>query len=153
MLANRLKITQIDGDSAAYLALAAQDRIRTLIESMVNASKHRTQNPFQTPPPLSESGQPVFKIRVKQNTKNQLEAIERAMRLAEDQMLEDDQDEDEDRCEGWYSKYSKKQLGSTNHDEERKVTVQDAIFVMEHDAQGGRGTNQRTLLKTYNKWS
>ncbi|KAI8881373.1 hypothetical protein K501DRAFT_334726, partial [Backusella circina FSU 941] len=151
-IASRLKIAQIDGDSVAYLALAAQDRIRSLIESMVNASKHRTHNPFQTPP-LTESGQPIFKIRVKQNIKNQLDAIEKAMKLAEDQMVVDDNDEDDDGREGWYSKKSQKPLCLSNHDGERKVTVQDAIFVMEHDAQGGRGTNQRTLLKTYNKWS
>lgn len=170
-IASRSKIAQIDGDSVAYLALAAQDRLRCLLQSMVNASKHRTQNPFQKPASLSESGQPIFKIRVKQNTKNQLDAIERAMRIAEDKMIIDDDKEEEEendeikeedgeeeeeekekeKKEGWYSKNSKKPL--TFNSQKRKVTVQDAIFVMEHDAQGGRGTNQRCLLKTYNKWS
>ncbi|KAG0173261.1 hypothetical protein DFQ28_011172 [Apophysomyces sp. BC1034] len=34
----------------------------------------------------------------------------------------------------------------------RKITVRDAIFALERDSQGGRGSGQRTLLKTYNQW-
>lgn len=137
------------------MALAAQDRIRTVMESMVSASKHRTFDPFKKPP-LSEDGHPLFKIQVKQNVKLQLEAIEHVSRQSEldlDPIDEDDMDQKEQLPteKGWYSKKSKTPLLITDKPE-RKVTVQDAIFVMERDVQGGRGSNQRTLLKAYNEW-
>lgn len=137
------------------MALAAQDRIRTVMESMVSASKHRTFDPFKKPP-LSEDGHPLFKIQVKQNVKLQLEAIEHVSRQSEldlDPIDEDDMDQKEQLPteKGWYSKKSKKPLLIADKPE-RKVTVQDAIFVMERDVQGGRGSNQRTLLKAYNEW-
>lgn len=138
------------------MALATQDRIRTVLESMVSASKHRTFDPFQKPP-LSEDGHPLFKIQVKQNVKLQLEAIEHVSRQTEldlDPIDEEDQEEqgmDPTTKKGWYSKNSKKPL-LIKDKADRKVTVQDAIFVMERDVQGGRGTNQRTLLKAYNEW-
>lgn len=155
ILAKCVNIKKIDSDFVSYLALATQDRIRTVLESMVTASKHRTFDPFQKPP-LSEDGHPLFKIQVKQNVKLQLEAIEHVSRQSEldlDPIDEEDMDQpDIDTTKkGWYSKKSKKPL-LIKDKTERKVTVQDAIFVMERDVQGGRGTNQRTLLKAYNEW-
>ncbi|KAF1801300.1 transcription initiation factor TFIID component TAF4 family-domain-containing protein [Mucor lusitanicus] len=155
-----VNIKKIDNDFVSYMALATQDRIRTVLESMVSASKHRTFDPFQKPP-LSSDGHPLFKIQVKQNVKLQLEAIEHVSRQTEldlDPIDEEDDDDAHDSLDstinakkGWYSKKSKKPL-LIKDKADRKVTVQDAIFVMERDVQGGRGTNQRTLLKAYNEW-
>ncbi|KAI8974979.1 hypothetical protein BDB01DRAFT_805587 [Pilobolus umbonatus] len=141
--AKTVDIQHIDNDFVNYLALAVQDRIRTVTESMVTASKLRTYNPFKEPP-KNEDGSPLYKIQVKQNVKSQLEAIERVSRGT--QMDEEEKEEKE----GWYCKYSRRPLSIPQTD--RKVTVQDAIFVMERDFQGGRGTNQKTLLKAYNEW-
>ncbi|GAN04832.1 hypothetical protein MAM1_0074d04297 [Mucor ambiguus] len=152
-----VNIKKIDNDFVSYMALATQDRIRTVLESMVSASKHRTFDPFQEPP-SSQDGHPLFKIQVKQNVKLQLEAIEHVSRQTEldldpiDEEDEGEQDFDPTIAKkGWYSKKSKKPL-LIKDKADRKVTVQDAIFVMERDVQGGRGTNQRTLLKAYNEW-
>ncbi|CEP10187.1 hypothetical protein [Parasitella parasitica] len=151
-----VNIRKIDNDFVSYMALATQDRIRTVLETMVTASKHRTYDPFKKPP-LSQDGHPLFKIQVKQNVKLQLEAIEHVSRQSEldlDPIDEDDLGQQKQRLpteKGWYSKKSKKPLVIADKTD-RKVTVQDAIFVMERDVQGGRGTNQRTLLKAYNDW-
>lgn len=139
-----MDIQEIDDDFVSYLALAAQDRIRTVMESMITASKHRTLDGFGKP-------QGSFKIVVKQNVQVQLEAMRHVARQTEldlDPMEEIHQGEP---VVGWYSNKSRKALKSKVHDK-RKVTVQDAIFVMERDVQGGRGTNQKTLLRAYNEW-
>lgn len=113
---------------------------------MILASKHRTHDPFQKP------RNSLFKIRVKQNVQAQLEAIRHVARQTElDLDPLEDQDEEEEPAEGWYSDRFKKPLKS-NIKDKRKITVQDAIFVMERDVQGGRGTNQKTLLRAYNEW-
>lgn len=147
-------IKEIDGDFVSYLALAAQDRIRTVMESMVSASKHRTFNPFKKPP-MTQEGYPMFKIQVKQNVKLQLETIEKVTRQTEldlDPPMDIDEElEPMTNEKGWYSKKSRKPMFQELK-EKRKVTVQDAIFVMERDVQGGRGTNQKALLRAYNEY-
>ncbi|KAI8365859.1 transcription initiation factor TFIID component TAF4 family-domain-containing protein [Choanephora cucurbitarum] len=149
--AKHVNIKEIDSDFLSYLALATQDRVRTVLEAMVAASKHRTFDPFRKPP--TENGHPLFKIQLKQHVTSQLKAIERAERQIELDLdpVEESEEESESEEPGWYSTRSKKPLQSITSSE-RKVTVQDAIFVMERDVQGGRGTNQRTLLKAYNEW-
>lgn len=145
-----MNIKDIDSDYVAYMALATQDRIRNVIEAMVHASKHRTHNPFKKPP-MSEDGHPLYKIQVKQNVRFQLDAIERVDRHTElDLDPSDDEEQENTQEKGWYSKQSKKPLVVAK--EPRKVTVQDAIFVMERDVQGGRGTNQRSLLRALNDY-
>jgi hypothetical protein len=130
------------------------------MEAMVAASKYRTFDPFGKPP-MSKEGHPLFKIQVKQNVKSQLEAIQHVERQSELDLDPVHHDEDEDRPQkkmknrvslekGWYSNKAKHPL-KTMEKRERKVTMQDAIFVMERDVQGGRGTSQRSLLKAYNK--
>lgn len=141
-----MDIKEIDDDFVSYVALAAQDRIRTVMESMISASKHRTHDPFEKP------RLPLFKLRVKQNVQVQLEAIRHVARQTElDLDPTDEQDEEDEPEVGWYSDKSKQPLTS-NVKDKRKITVQDAIFVMERDVQGGRGTNQKTLLRAYNEW-
>lgn len=154
-----MDIKEIDGDFVSYMALATQDRIRTMMEAMVAASKHRTFDPFGKPP-MSKEGHPLFKIQVKQNVKLQLEAIQHVARQSELDLDPVDNDEEEERPrnknknrvsfeKGWYSNKAKHPL-KTMEKKDRKITMQDAIFVMERDAQGGRGSNQRTLLRAYN---
>ncbi|KAI7907815.1 transcription initiation factor TFIID component TAF4 family-domain-containing protein [Cokeromyces recurvatus] len=152
--AKSVNIKEIDNDFVSYIALATQDRLRRILEAMVAVSKHRTFDPFG-PPPLSEDGHPLFKIQVKQNVQLQLETICKVSKKQDKIMDQDKKEEEEEEEEvvfnkGWYSNKSKTPLKSI--DKERKVTIQDAIFVMERDVQGGRGTNQRTLLKSYNGW-
>ncbi|ORZ19311.1 transcription initiation factor TFIID component TAF4 family-domain-containing protein [Absidia repens] len=36
--------------------------------------------------------------------------------------------------------------------EDKNVTVMDAIFALEREGQGGKGSGQKTLLKMYNQW-
>ncbi|PHZ11388.1 uncharacterized protein RHIMIDRAFT_238821 [Rhizopus microsporus ATCC 52813] len=142
--AKSANIKKIDGDFISYLALATQDRIRTVMENMVRASRHRTENPFKKPP--EQDNHPLYKIHVKQKVKDQLKAIERADESKA--KVDEEMDDVLNSEKGWYSKKSKVPLKAESI--ERKITVQDAIFVMERDVQGGRGTNRRTLLKAYN---
>lgn len=117
---------------------------------MVLASKHRTWSPFKKPP----DGHAMFKIQVKQNVKLQLEAIQRVSRQTEldlDPEEEKDQDVEMSHEKGWYSNRSRKPM-VPSVEEKRKITVQDAIFVMERDVQGGRGSNQKALLRAYNEY-
>ncbi|KAI9483491.1 MAG: transcription initiation factor TFIID component TAF4 family-domain-containing protein [Benjaminiella poitrasii] len=150
--AKGVNIKEIDSDFVSYIALAAQDRLRKILEAMVTVSRHRTFDPFG-PPPLSEDGHPLFKIQVKQNVKLQLDAIRKVSKRAEIDAMDDDKEmspKKEEYDKDWYSNKSRMPLKIEK--KERKVTIQDAIFVMERDVQGGRGTSQRTLLKTYNGW-
>ncbi|KAG0766380.1 hypothetical protein G6F57_004084 [Rhizopus arrhizus] len=139
--AKSVNIKKIDSDFVSYVALATQDRIRTVMENMVRASRHRTQNVFKKPPEGCH-----YKIQVKQRVKDQLKAIEKV----ESHQTSEDEDMP-DISEGWYSKQSRHPL--PNKEKERKITIEDAIFVMERDVQGGRGTNRRTLLKAYNTFA
>ncbi|KAF7727271.1 hypothetical protein EC973_007787 [Apophysomyces ossiformis] len=82
-LAKPLTITKIDSDFLSYLALATQDRLRSLIEQMVAASKHRVMSQNFDPPPVDENGHPLYKILLQQDVKKQLLAIERVEREEE----------------------------------------------------------------------
>lgn len=82
--AKPLAITNIDSDFVSYLALATQDRLRTLLEQMVAASKHRIMSQSASePPPVDENGRPLYRIVVQQDVRKQLLAIERAEREEE----------------------------------------------------------------------
>lgn len=154
-LAKRVDIQEIEDDFVSYVALATQDRIRTVMESMIEASKHRTFDVFGKPPPCTKDGHGLFKIQVKQNVHLQLEALNHVARQTEldlDPVEQDEEEEPQPEKLAWYSNQSKKPLENVRKLDERKVTVQDAIFVMERDVQGGRGSNQKTLLRAYNEW-
>ncbi|KAI9282297.1 transcription initiation factor TFIID component TAF4 family-domain-containing protein [Sporodiniella umbellata] len=139
-----LNIKKIDSDFVSYLALATQDRVRTVLENMVRASRHRTQNSFEKPP--EQDGYPMYKIYVKQKVEDQLKAIENAESCKNSSPKEEKRE-----GLGWHSKKTNRSLFSI--EKKRMITVQDAVFVMERDVQGGRGSNRRTLLKAYNSWS
>ncbi|MBM6387889.1 MAG: hypothetical protein JSY10_28650 [Paenibacillus sp.] len=119
---------------------------------MIAASKHRTLDAFGKPP-CDEGGNPLFKLQVKQNVQLQIEAINHVARQTELDLdpVEEDVDQTSQLEIGWYSDKSSKPLQVKKRGN-KNVTVQDAIFVMERDVQGGRGTNQKTLLRAYNEW-
>ncbi|KAJ1963536.1 hypothetical protein IWQ62_003181, partial [Dispira parvispora] len=73
----KFHISQVDDDTLNYLALAAEDRLRTLVEQMVQASKHRTRSHNLAPPALDEQGHPLYQIAVHQDVRKQLMALER----------------------------------------------------------------------------
>ncbi|KAI7876306.1 uncharacterized protein EV154DRAFT_526084 [Mucor mucedo] len=144
--AKRVDIKEIDDDFVSYVALAAQDRIRTVMESMISASKHRTLDPFQK---MEGKG---FTMCVKQNVGVQLEALRHVARQTELDLDPMEEQDEKERGLGWYSDRARLPLKRVVVQDARKITVQDAIFVMERDVQGGRGTNQKTLLRAYNEW-
>ncbi|KAI7881078.1 hypothetical protein K492DRAFT_187241 [Lichtheimia hyalospora FSU 10163] len=84
-LAQPLQISNVDQDFISYLALATQERLRGLVEQMVDASKHRVMSQAgSAPPPLDErTGHPLYRIVVQQDPRKQLLAIERAEREEE----------------------------------------------------------------------
>ncbi|RUS17487.1 transcription initiation factor TFIID component TAF4 family-domain-containing protein, partial [Endogone sp. FLAS-F59071] len=83
-IASPYLISNIDPDFLSYLALATQDRLRSVIEQMSLASKHRVKSQSFDPPPLDDStGQPLYKIIVHSDIKKQLLAIERVEREEE----------------------------------------------------------------------
>lgn len=84
-LAQPLQISNVDQDFISYLALATQERLRGLVEQMVDASKHRVMSQAASaPPPLDErTGHPLYRIVVQQDPRKQLLAIERAEREEE----------------------------------------------------------------------
>ncbi|KAI9254135.1 hypothetical protein EDC94DRAFT_618959 [Helicostylum pulchrum] len=154
MHAKRVDIKEIEDDFVSYVALAAQDRIRTVMEAMIAASKHRTFDAFEKPP-CDGDGHPLFKLQVKQNVQVQIDAINHVARQTELDLdpVDDDAEQTSQLEIGWYSDKSSRPLHVKKRGGgDRSVTVQDAIFVMERDVQGGRGTNQKTLLRAYNEW-
>ncbi|RCH96982.1 hypothetical protein CU098_001060, partial [Rhizopus stolonifer] len=112
--AKSVNIKKIDGDFVSYLALATQDRVRTVLENMVRASRHRTQNTFKKPP--EQDGHPVYKIQLKQKVKDQLKAIENAESKQHDMVQETE-------GEGWYSKRSRLPLPKMYKVEEAPIDV------------------------------
>ncbi|GAB5589992.1 hypothetical protein Unana1_04892 [Umbelopsis nana] len=83
-IADKSAIKGVHPDFLAYLALATQDRLSSLLEQMVKASKHRVLSQTFDAPPIDEiSGQPLYKIVVQQDTRKQLLAIERVEREEE----------------------------------------------------------------------
>ncbi|KAI8334323.1 transcription initiation factor TFIID component TAF4 family-domain-containing protein [Chlamydoabsidia padenii] len=146
-LAKPLTIAHVDPDVVAYLSLATQDRLRGLVEDMVKASKHRIKqrSPFQRPPPLHNSGYPLYKVLVKTHQKQTLMALEK---------LDGRPMTTTARPSSW-TLTNKKGTYPVNDDDtnqDRQVTVVDAIFALEREGQGGKGSGQRTLLKMYNQW-
>ncbi|RKP04920.1 transcription initiation factor TFIID component TAF4 family-domain-containing protein [Thamnocephalis sphaerospora] len=94
----RIKMEQI-GQSAGirrpsnevlnYLALGVQQRLRGLVHEMVAASKHRAFSQALAPPPLDEeTGRPLYAIKVHQDVKRQLQAMEQVERHLEEKRKE-----------------------------------------------------------------
>ncbi|ORX92250.1 hypothetical protein K493DRAFT_285922 [Basidiobolus meristosporus CBS 931.73] len=79
------RLTGIDPDFMVYLALAAQERLKSLVEQMIVASKHRVVSHHIPAPPLDANHHPMYKIAVSQDVKKQLLALERVERESERQ--------------------------------------------------------------------
>ncbi|KAK9765165.1 hypothetical protein K7432_006721 [Basidiobolus ranarum] len=77
------RLSGIDPDFMVYLALAAQERLKSLVEQMIVASKHRVVSHHIPPPPLDANHHPMYKIVVNQDVKKQLLALERVEREGE----------------------------------------------------------------------
>ncbi|KAG0213601.1 hypothetical protein BGX28_004018 [Mortierella sp. GBA30] len=82
-IASSHKLQSIDPDVLAYLAMAAQERLRGLTEQMIQASKHRGQTLATAVPPTYDGEHAMYKIGVSQDVKKQLLAIERVEREEE----------------------------------------------------------------------
>lgn len=76
-------LKNLDNEFLTYISMAAETRIRTLLEKMVDASRHRTSSTHLKEPPLDENGNPVYKEIIKRDVKKQLLAIERVEREQE----------------------------------------------------------------------
>jgi hypothetical protein len=141
-LAQPLAITHIDPDVVSYLSLATQARLKDLMEEMVKASKHRIErrSPFQR---LSPNQPPLYKIVVRADpaltataaTKGPWQLTSKVPPHSAVKRFYPVDDDDND-----------------NLRRHRKVTVVDAIFALERNGQSGKGSGQKTLLKTYNHW-
>ncbi|KAF9174656.1 hypothetical protein BGX20_010337 [Mortierella sp. AD010] len=82
-IAGSHKLTNIEPDVLAYLAMAAQERLRGLAEQMILASKHRARSLPTAPPPMYDEDHPMYKVEISQDVKRQLLAIERVEREEE----------------------------------------------------------------------
>lgn len=170
-LAKPLTIAHVDPDVVAYLSLATQDRLRGLVEDMVKASKHRIKrrSPFQRPPQASpnpaatENGYPLYKVLVKANPKQALMALEKLDRGQQSPPSSPASQPKKLKQTSWtltnkppgYSTTTKSYSVNDTIEEleqDRLVTVVDAIFALEREGQGGKGSGQKTLLKMYNQW-
>ncbi|KAK9716735.1 hypothetical protein K7432_006703 [Basidiobolus ranarum] len=77
-------IPNVDPDFLVYLALAAQDRLKSLVEQMILASKHRVRSHHVEPPPMKDNTEdPLYKIVVSEDVKKQLLSLERVNREEE----------------------------------------------------------------------
>ncbi|KAG0240029.1 transcription initiation factor TFIID component TAF4 family-domain-containing protein [Mortierella sp. GBAus27b] len=82
-VAAKHRIQAIEPDVLAYLAMAAQERLRGLAEQMIQASKHRGRSLATAPPPMYDEEHPMYKVVINQDVKRQLLAIERVEREEE----------------------------------------------------------------------
>jgi hypothetical protein len=157
-LAKPLTIAHVDPDVVAYLSLATQDRLRGLVEDMVKASKHRIKrrSPFQRPPATDH---PLYKVLVKANPKQALMALEKLDRGHHSppppaQPKKQPAWTLTNKPRGYSTTTGSYAVNDTNEElgQDRLVTVVDAIFALEREGQGGKGSGQKTLLKMYNQW-
>ncbi|RIB06034.1 transcription initiation factor TFIID component TAF4 family-domain-containing protein [Gigaspora rosea] len=77
------KILNVHPDALAYLALATQERIRELIETMIVAKNHRIHSEHINLPPAPENGLPMYKEVVSLDVRSQLAALEKVEREQE----------------------------------------------------------------------
>ncbi|KAF9540738.1 hypothetical protein EC957_003756 [Mortierella hygrophila] len=79
------ELLTVDREVIAYLALATKQRLRTLIERMIQVSRHRRKSSSKTfgPPPMYDTEHAMFHLGIGQDVKKQLLAIERVDREEE----------------------------------------------------------------------
>lgn len=66
-----------------YVALALRARLQDLIESMIQASQHRTDSQFDRPASQYEYNTPMWSLLIRADVSKQLAAIERVEREEE----------------------------------------------------------------------
>ncbi|KAG0201482.1 hypothetical protein BGX33_010285 [Mortierella sp. NVP41] len=76
-------LLMIEHEVIAYLALAAQARLRVLLERMIHASRHRERSLATLNPPMYDLNHAMFRIGISQDVKKQLLAVERVEREEE----------------------------------------------------------------------
>ncbi|CAG8629761.1 21299_t:CDS:2, partial [Cetraspora pellucida] len=77
------KIVNVHPEALAYLALATQERIQELIETMIVAKNHRIHSEHINLPLTSENSLPMYKEVVSLDVRSQLAAIEKVEREQE----------------------------------------------------------------------
>ena len=74
----------VDPDFAAYVGLATRERLRDLVEHMIESSQYRQLAGAGAPPPVDPiTGKPVYSVGVTGDVKRQLLALERVERERE----------------------------------------------------------------------
>ena len=73
---------RVDSAALEYLSIATRMRFRSLLEAMVQSSRHRAWSASQRPPPLAE-GKPLYHEELLSNPVRQLAAVEKAERIEE----------------------------------------------------------------------
>ncbi|WFD35289.1 hypothetical protein MCUN1_002140 [Malassezia cuniculi] len=73
---------RVDAATLDYLSIATRMRFRSLLEAMVQASRHRAWSASQRPPPMAD-GQALYHEELLSNPVRQLAAVEKAERIEE----------------------------------------------------------------------
>ncbi|PWN46149.1 hypothetical protein IE81DRAFT_84903 [Ceraceosorus guamensis] len=81
---------QVEGAVLQYLSLATKSRVRSLVESMITASRHRTWSSHEREPSfwerkksLEDGATPMYHQRIRTDPQKQLRALERVERTNE----------------------------------------------------------------------
>ncbi|KAI9298983.1 hypothetical protein K502DRAFT_139531 [Neoconidiobolus thromboides FSU 785] len=83
-IANQNGLNQIDRKVYDLISLAAEERVRSVIERMISASKHRVKNHQNFPQPeVNPNGRPEYKIQVNLDSKRHITVLERIDREEE----------------------------------------------------------------------
>ncbi|CAG8563288.1 9954_t:CDS:2 [Acaulospora morrowiae] len=77
------KISNAHPDALTYLALATQERIRELVETMITAKNHRIHSERINLPPVTDGKPPMYKEIVSLDVRSQLAAMEKVEREQE----------------------------------------------------------------------
>ncbi|KAH8092494.1 transcription initiation factor TFIID component TAF4 family-domain-containing protein [Cristinia sonorae] len=77
------KVPTIREDAITYIALALRYRLQELLEGMIAASAHRTDDQWDGEPGLYEDGSPMWSVLVRSDTAKVLAAMERVEREEE----------------------------------------------------------------------
>ncbi|THH21024.1 hypothetical protein EUX98_g8471 [Antrodiella citrinella] len=77
------KVPIIREEAITYIALALRFRLQELLEAMIAASAHRTDNQFDRDPGLYEDGSPMWSVLVRSDVAKVLAAIEKVEREEE----------------------------------------------------------------------
>jgi hypothetical protein len=82
-IGSQLKVTKVPEESVNYIALALRARLQELVESMNEASHHRTDSQFERPASHYDDGTPMWSLLIRADVSKQLAAIERVEREEE----------------------------------------------------------------------